>query len=651
MQQESKPIQATLGSLNKNTQPSTDSHLDTQSVAHFMSGNDQLQDMSQDHPPNQALELDQTNIALQQSIMKPTDQYHSQLAMQQVSAYPFKPQYYQDQQQYYPYPVPQTSHYPYLFPYFQPHQPYAVQDSYQPGLVHQDPYQHMYSQSVPQLNQLQVQESEYQNDRVWMSNPHGFHSSSHGINSDLWAQDTLPSESWLNCGNTRALPLECPSTQSRKHYSQSSVSRSHPSLKAVSSKGYMSRHSYNPMTSTSYHPNFQPLSTSTLNKSVQQISMSAATYPHSSMSVATYPRSSDTLENITQPQPSQTNLYNPTRQHPSQAAVHPTDPYYTQYQLQPMQESEQQSGQQYGQQYGQQPVLDPQLQESAYSSTPGLAGNNRQSQQPYQQEQGTMRASTQNVPYQSDPVVVTLDNQSSNQNPSKLDPYPPFDTKQPKQRICCCFRTYSCCVSCFCCCFIVLIALGLTIFFLWPKIPTVSMSDPYIPIGSTGLQVSSGDISTAGITNGLKSASASNPYSFSFPFATNVSAISTNKIDILLDTVVFNSILLSKADTTLPNIHADSTLEHVNIRKNAETIIVVPYRLTYSTSAPVDPSTDPALSLLMESCKSRAPLRMSYSVTLYLRLVSWTGYHPTTSGTFSIACPSSIANLLGSISN
>ncbi|KAJ3281426.1 hypothetical protein HDU76_008931, partial [Blyttiomyces sp. JEL0837] len=100
------------------------------------------------------------------------------------------------------------------------------------------------------------------------------------------------------------------------------------------------------------------------------------------------------------------------------------------------------------------------------------------------------------------------------------------------QRYCCgCFRTRGGCCA-FWWTFILLIVIGMGVagYFLWPRIPTFTVSDPYIP----------NNVSPVSYTGSMSTASPSNPYTVMFNLAVNISVYSPNYESIKVDSLNFD---------------------------------------------------------------------------------------------------------------
>ena len=65
-------------------------------------------------------------------------------------------------------------------------------------------------------------------------------------------------------------------------------------------------------------------------------------------------------------------------------------------------------------------------------------------------------------------------------------------------------------------------------------------------------------------------------------------------------------------------------------------------------------NNDKTLKIIADACgitsKSPSNLVISYTVTANIKLLSWTGWRPSVSGTKSIACPSGASSVLGNLS-
>ncbi|KAJ1554565.1 hypothetical protein HK405_004679 [Cladochytrium tenue] len=207
----------------------------------------------------------------------------------------------------------------------------------------------------------------------------------------------------------------------------------------------------------------------------------------------------------------------------------------------------------------------------------------------------------------------------------------------PQRRYCCgCFRTRrGCCTFWGFFIFLILCALGVVVYFLFPRIPSVTVGSP---VASTSTDV----ITTTG---SLSSASSSSPYTISFNLQSSITVKSDNYEDIAVSSVVFSGSLLDFSGSTLSDSTLNGTSSNVVIKGKSTTNFTMPFSMVHKVTTSGDLATvvesDDTLFVLYTACSSSSTkkLQISYTVTVTIDAISWTGYKPSTSGTASFACP------------
>ncbi|KAI8905000.1 hypothetical protein EDD86DRAFT_220204 [Gorgonomyces haynaldii] len=133
--------------------------------------------------------------------------------------------------------------------------------------------------------------------------------------------------------------------------------------------------------------------------------------------------------------------------------------------------------------------------------------------------------------YTEMPSELTLDVESRGrmENPKHARVQSRIHTEKVRRYCCGCFSKRStCCAVWLSIVFVILALLGVAGFLLYPRFPTLEISDPFSPPGSQGLQISP----SGSLTDNLRNASPERPFSMSIPYAVNVSLYSPNYIDI-----------------------------------------------------------------------------------------------------------------------
>ncbi|KAL2913530.1 hypothetical protein HK105_206990 [Polyrhizophydium stewartii] len=267
------------------------------------------------------------------------------------------------------------------------------------------------------------------------------------------------------------------------------------------------------------------------------------------------------------------------------------------------------------------------------------------------QSQQRLQDPTYGTPIQMQPLQPQGPKAPSNKyapvpaEPAEETPLAPPRNRRDR-RYCCCFTTRLGC-GMFCCLIILLVLGGLAGagYFLYPRYPSFYVTDPYVPAGTASLQVSSGEATQQGIQAGLAGATAAAPYKFWFPLATNITVYSPNYITIGVDQIEFTATLQDSAGGLLTKVTASTNIGHVDFASMANTTVVVPFNVTYTTATATDPRTDPAIVLLANSCNNKVPIKLHYDDKITITVIAWTGFKPSTSGVLSLACPDSVAPL------
>ncbi|KAJ1547870.1 hypothetical protein HK096_010113 [Nowakowskiella sp. JEL0078] len=227
--------------------------------------------------------------------------------------------------------------------------------------------------------------------------------------------------------------------------------------------------------------------------------------------------------------------------------------------------------------------------------------------------------------------------------------------RRRERKFCCCFSTRRSCL--FCVIFtviIVLVGLGLAVFFLFPRIPTYKVSDPYLLKGVNSLVISGNPLVTT----------AASPFSLTVMLAMNISLTSQNYIDYVVKTLTVNGTLLHPngtanlkmtgygliADTNFKKMDTTKAVAvrgflFTNIRaSNFDYIILKPFNITYKTTSPIISGTtiDPDLNELLTACAytggQSSSLTISYTAVLDAPLISWIT-KPSYSDKTTFTCP------------
>ncbi|KAJ3113860.1 hypothetical protein HK100_001865 [Physocladia obscura] len=203
-------------------------------------------------------------------------------------------------------------------------------------------------------------------------------------------------------------------------------------------------------------------------------------------------------------------------------------------------------------------------------------------------------------------------------------------SSESNRKFCGCFRTRrGCCIVVWSFVLLFLAGLGLA----WPRIPAVTVSAPYANGNVTNPTV---------ITSGSVIApTTSLPFSIQLNLAVNVTVTSPDYEGLLADTITFTGNVLNAAGTSVANSIVEGTVSNIYFPGKATTQFNVPFTVLYSASSTSAITSDGIVSLLESQCveSTGGDISIKYTVTIDLKLISWTGYKPSISGTTQFACP------------
>ncbi|KAI8610384.1 hypothetical protein BC830DRAFT_1146034 [Chytriomyces sp. MP71] len=213
------------------------------------------------------------------------------------------------------------------------------------------------------------------------------------------------------------------------------------------------------------------------------------------------------------------------------------------------------------------------------------------------------------------------------------------DRRAANRRFCACFRTRRGCGSTIITVVIfVLGGIGVALYFLWPRLPTISISDPYIP----------GDMmNPVSITGSPLNATADSPFAVTIALAVDVNVYSPNYENVPTNAILFSGKLLGpdnmKPVPNGPTVTGQAAKTDFKARSN--TAFTMPLSLSYSITnlaATLDNSRD-AITLLEGRCMgqqgAQARVYIGYTVSVDLTILAWTGFKPSSSGRSSFVCP------------
>ncbi|KAJ3386250.1 hypothetical protein HDU84_001703 [Entophlyctis sp. JEL0112] len=241
-----------------------------------------------------------------------------------------------------------------------------------------------------------------------------------------------------------------------------------------------------------------------------------------------------------------------------------------------------------------------------------------------------------NGPYDSKYAMAELDNVDGGvMGVGSGSPRESTPMSGKHRRYCCCFHTRrGCCATIWAIIIIFLAGVGIALYFLWPRLPTVTIGQPY----------ENTSLATSAVVNGsLTTASTSSPFSVQLNLFSNVSVYSPNYETLATRSIVVSGKLLNgKGGSAVSGVTINGEKDGVSFPGHGTTNFTLPVSLKYSATSVSAITSDGVVTLLESECGSGGGgmLYASYTVTIDLVLISWTGYKPSVSGTTQFNCPS-----------
>lgn len=191
------------------------------------------------------------------------------------------------------------------------------------------------------------------------------------------------------------------------------------------------------------------------------------------------------------------------------------------------------------------------------------------------------------------------------------------------RRYCCgCFGSRSsCCKSWLCCAFIFLLAFGVMVFMVVPRIPSFEVGVPYVR--------NSSEIQYQRTKNGSLSGIGFNIY-------VNFTVNSTNYYDYYISSLIATGDLLDQNGIKISNAFGNGTLDAINIPSFQSSTFTMPMYVQWQSLGYASLS-DPAILALQQSILAvpAQTLNIAYGIEATLPLISWTGYKLRNGGLIS----------------
>ncbi|KAJ3193897.1 hypothetical protein HDU82_002633 [Entophlyctis luteolus] len=205
--------------------------------------------------------------------------------------------------------------------------------------------------------------------------------------------------------------------------------------------------------------------------------------------------------------------------------------------------------------------------------------------------------------------------------------------RSSERKFCCCFRTKrGCCITVTAVIVVILAGIGTALFFLWPRVPTVTISQPFLNPSANSTYI---------LTGSTTAPTAANPLIVKIFLATNVTVYSPNYEPLATKSITFAGNLLGTDDATaIQDARVDGVVDGVVFPGMGTNAFTMPATVVYTATSAANITTDGALLLVASRCAgTNGYIYMQYVVTIDLVLISWTGYRPSISGTTKFMCP------------
>ncbi|KAJ3149017.1 hypothetical protein HDU89_004018 [Geranomyces variabilis] len=255
--------------------------------------------------------------------------------------------------------------------------------------------------------------------------------------------------------------------------------------------------------------------------------------------------------------------------------------------------------------------------------------------------------------------------QTTGSSSTGFPPPPPLR----KQRTCCSLRCRpQCWGPCLLITIIILAGLGVAGFFLFPRIPSVDISTPFLPVGAelAAFQAESTTWTPGVNTVGsLTAASAAAPFVLDIGVGVNISVASENYVGYRINQLTVVGFLkdvnnkVIDTTTSANQLQATSVITDARIAPRTTSILSLPISINYTVTSPLTIASvinDPVLAVLARACGlpgiakvAGATINLHVTSTIDLRAISWTGYKPKIEKDVSFACPDAVASALGGV--
>ncbi|KAI8870395.1 hypothetical protein GQ42DRAFT_122380, partial [Ramicandelaber brevisporus] len=218
---------------------------------------------------------------------------------------------------------------------------------------------------------------------------------------------------------------------------------------------------------------------------------------------------------------------------------------------------------------------------------------------------------------------------------------------------CCCCLTRKRRIICFIITFFLLAGLGVAIYFLFPRMPTVTFKG--ISVNQQRLDKVSMQDAVAAI---IKDAKVDSGLIY-VPFKIDVDVFNPNYIDWNIRNVTVDGFITGQTSiATDPSTSTSTSTDQrdypvgqgglanpITFVKDMTTPMTIDYTFLLNTT---DKTYGGATREFTRSCAAGGPpFNLKYTARIYMSLISWLGIHPAISNTIKVACPVEALRQLG----
>ncbi|KAJ3260802.1 hypothetical protein HK103_007365 [Boothiomyces macroporosus] len=207
-----------------------------------------------------------------------------------------------------------------------------------------------------------------------------------------------------------------------------------------------------------------------------------------------------------------------------------------------------------------------------------------------------------------------------------------------------------------------LVGLGVGLFFLWPRMPSVTVENP---LGNLGSDVGKLSFSSNDPANALSQASPQNPFIASIQLAVNIDVYSPNYIEYAFAGMHVQARLLDPSmngTAVSKDPIGAGQIGRVAFPSFKNTTFTMPFNISFVAQAPVQSIEDNInLYTLARSCGAQTfglqPGKIPNTIairidgSIFSKVIDWTGFTPRFTRNIVIPCPESTQQLIQTLFN